>query len=678
MPAITITDFKVGMSRAGSITALPAGTCWTIKNAHIDRSGRIERTKRWVSYATLPAGTHGLWASKRQLVTFGGGPEPGGMPPTVRYQRLQHPADHEMTEVLSCTDFGGSIYAIARYADGSVFHFYNGARVTDWDSVSSTATFGTLTTSLAARIEDTSGLRAVAIGQDVDIIGNPGEAFSVSAGTTNITGVGDQAATITLLQAAQSAVAQKSAVASIVVGGGGIGGVASIVVSGAPILDNPVAWRGSAAATAVEIAAQINLSHAGYAADATGNNVLVHAPIADGATANGRTMVVATTGALSVSGVATFAGGINDMEAIPQITRVTLSGTFEAPEAWWVTVDGITAIVTGTASVAGTFVATHNDKVYAIAGPLVRFSAIGDPTHWTSGTGSGLLEVAKAADGIDLLEGISPYQQDLAFFSEAAIQVYSIAADPLSNQSLYSIRNPRAIGPRAIKQIGNIDTLFLSRGGVRSIRARQATDAPVVQDVGSAVDPFLVEHMRGVSRGVLARAVSVVEPIDGRYLLAVGDRIFAFSYFPAGKISAWSYYEPGFTVDEFAVIESGLFARAGDTVYLYGGRSGEEYPLEGVTPVEVRLPFTNGGNPSRDKTVVAIEGLLDGEWTVRAYMDPNDPTAVSSDVTIAGTTYPGSPARLSTTSTHVSLLLECRSAGKAGIHELTLGFGDGR
>lgn len=71
MPAITITDFKVGMSRAGSITALPAGTCWTIKNAHIDRSGRIERTKRWVSYATLPAGTHGLWASKRQLVTFG-------------------------------------------------------------------------------------------------------------------------------------------------------------------------------------------------------------------------------------------------------------------------------------------------------------------------------------------------------------------------------------------------------------------------------------------------------------------------------------------------------------------------------------------------------------------------------------------------------------------------------
>jgi hypothetical protein len=40
-----------------------------------------------------------------------------------------------MTRVLDTRSFSGKIYVIAEYADGNIYHFYDAARVTDWDTI---------------------------------------------------------------------------------------------------------------------------------------------------------------------------------------------------------------------------------------------------------------------------------------------------------------------------------------------------------------------------------------------------------------------------------------------------------------------------------------------------------------------------------------------------------------
>ena len=55
-----------------------------------------------------------------------------GTPANVNYVRLQHPSGTALTKVLDTDFFDGQVYASAQFADGRIFHYYNGTRITDW------------------------------------------------------------------------------------------------------------------------------------------------------------------------------------------------------------------------------------------------------------------------------------------------------------------------------------------------------------------------------------------------------------------------------------------------------------------------------------------------------------------------------------------------------------------
>src|SRR3546814_16625506 len=80
-------------------------------------------------------------------------------------------------------------------------------------------------------------------------------------------------------------------------------------------------------------------------------------------------------------------------------------------------------------------------------------------------------------------------------------------------------------------------------------------------------------------------AIAVMESQDGRFWLAIGSRIYPFSYFPGSKINAWSYYDLGFTIEAFADISERIYARVGNTIYLFGGEDDETYQDAGEHPV---------------------------------------------------------------------------------------------
>lgn len=100
-------------------------------DGHITRGGEFEKRAAFVKAYDLPAGTVGFAHTRTSLVVFGSAASVT-LPTGIDYQRLQHPTDEALTEVLSHDLYDNKLYVSARFADGSVHHFYDGVRVEDW------------------------------------------------------------------------------------------------------------------------------------------------------------------------------------------------------------------------------------------------------------------------------------------------------------------------------------------------------------------------------------------------------------------------------------------------------------------------------------------------------------------------------------------------------------------
>lgn len=155
MAYIDIANFKYGLDlRRSNLTSIP-GTLQTLNNCHVNQGGEIEKRKAFVR-TTLPASTFGLESSSTGLTTFGSNADPGGWPrgAVTAYQRLQHPAvlmaalnanvswqtympspilsftadatKHAMTGIKWSVSFKGVLIAVATFADGNSFLYYDG------------------------------------------------------------------------------------------------------------------------------------------------------------------------------------------------------------------------------------------------------------------------------------------------------------------------------------------------------------------------------------------------------------------------------------------------------------------------------------------------------------------------------------------------------------------------
>jgi hypothetical protein len=135
MAYVLIENFSRGVSRTRPRVVGAQGTMWSGINGHLSRGGDFEKRKAFVPTDSLPAFTVGLARSAQSLVTFGHEAS-ASVPFGIQYQRLQHPTSPStpLSKLLSWDLFSGKVYAIAKFADQSVFHYYDGAIVTDWNA----------------------------------------------------------------------------------------------------------------------------------------------------------------------------------------------------------------------------------------------------------------------------------------------------------------------------------------------------------------------------------------------------------------------------------------------------------------------------------------------------------------------------------------------------------------
>lgn len=687
MPYFIIEDFRSGLdSRRLPVLSVP-GSLLTLTNAHINRGGEIEKRLAFVNRMAFPVNTFGLVAVGGTLYTFGSVASvvfPAGAPANLLYQRLQHPTGLAMIGVIHSTAFNGKPYAIASYSDGSIFHFYDGTRHAEFVEgrarTSFTITGGTTGgTSATASFTVTGGINtatdrilfvragtlpimnsavqhngnntstAALIAASINsFVGIPDFTASAASGVVTITAVTPGSAFNGM--ALNTSVSGSFTIGSVVNFAGGVdNAIAALTVAGVPLMDEKILHTGNNAATALLVANAINDFNSAPEYRAQANGAVVNVLANDAGTANNSNVLTITnTGNVTTSPATTanFAGGV------ALITTPAGSETYLPSE----------------------YAKPSKSKLYSTAGSLLHFSEIEDALDINGTANAGFINLSTNAEGSERLTAIATYQNNLAVFSERAVQIWFVDVDPSLNQQLQVLNNTGAIAPRSVQEIGDSDVLYLSESGIRSIRARDSSNAAFSTDIGNPVDELLLAEIR--SNRITARAAcAVLEPRDGRYMLAIGKKVYVFSFFPASKVSAWSVYDLEFSITDWAIIGRRLFCRGDDSkLYLYGGQSGNDYDNSTVTAV---IPFVSATTPATNKEWQGMDLALQGVWTVRIGTDPNNIESMQTVATVEETTMGKGHVAFQARSTHLAVKMTCTEPGAAKVGALFIHYAGG-
>jgi hypothetical protein len=413
----------------------------------------------------------------------------------------------------------------------------------------------------------------------------------------------------------------------------------SVTINGAEQLGrNLVANDDAGAAGAVATYCNLYSATPDYDFSASGNVVTIRARAGTGAAPNGYAVGVDSIWAMT-SGMA---GGVSPGSGLPRIATVTFGGTYEVLDSFSVTLDGeVFTIASGGASptspAAGqrpTMALTKNSKTYAIAGPNLFGSMLGDTTKWNSGDGTFVLDMSTEISGADTLTAIAYFQGNLAIFSRSTVQIEYVDPDPTLNEQIQTLKNIGTLAPLSVTSFGDSDVFFLADTGVRSLKVRSATDAATLSDIGSPIDPIIIAAIKA-NITAAKKACGEIEPVDGRFLLQIGTTTYVFSFFPDAKVAGWTTYESGIAITNFAVLEQRLYARDVNNLYLLGGDGNDVYSAQAA---DIKIPFVSAKQIATVKHFTALDVICDGAFDVSMATDPLDPDKEEVIATVNGTT----------------------------------------
>lgn len=691
MAQVWIREFTGGLDARRLPETTPGGVLIEATDGHITRGGEFEKRAAFVPTYNLPGGTVGLHKTKSGLIVFGNGPTPSGMPTGVTYQQLQHPSGPsiELINVPSVDLYSGRVYAVAEFADGSRFHYYNGVRVDDWFDGRARATFqvtnGFITPAVAAKGTLTVTGGTVGVGNQVvnvqvnsvAIVGGP-IAFTTSNSVTasaiaaainsyasapeySATASG---ATVTITAATLGSGPNGFTINASVSGdvtatttpmAGGSNAATStlnnLTIDGIAAINGPVQWSVSNSNTAQAIADRINadISDPEYEAVSVDDQVVILATSA-GTTPNGKVVVTTVSNGLQI----TPASGL------------TMSGGVDLDDVYE----------------PGTFVKTIQSKMYSVSGPNLHFSGIQEPTQWTTdAVGAGFVDMSSYESGSEELKAVARYQNNIAIFAETNVQIWFVDPDPALNRQVQVLGNTGTVSPRSVTQFSDNDLFYLSESGLRSLRAREATTSASTTDIGVPIDPLVTDKLRAMTQVERDRVIGLIEPQEGRFWLIMGRDIFVFSFFSGASVSAWSKYETSvmsgetktyFDVTGAIVFNRRIYLRAGDTIYCFGGIGSD--PQYDDTQAIARIPYLDADDPARSKNWQSIDAAAQGVWSYTAAMRSKDPTAQDFIANIDGSSFGESTIGMLGSSTHISVIAKTVGGGYARLGSFVVNY----
>jgi hypothetical protein len=464
--------------------------------------------------------------------------------------------------------------------------------------------------------------------------------------------------------------------------GGSTNAITSIKLDGVEILGQQKNWNVSHSKFMQDVVTQINTFTSVPEITATLSNgrVIITALPGTGSTFNGKTLTVETVGNVVIGSVISMGGGVDYQAGQQKVVRYSIGGGTFYPDKNVTLIatkalDPANPIYWGATRVTnskGVAALTYKTKAHLASGSSLFFSGVNQPTKWgQDGVGAGFINMSNNNGGNEVLTAVALYQGNVASFSRRTIQLWSIDTDPANNRQGQILANTGSFGQKSVISVGDIDVFYLSDSGVRSIRARDSSNSAVVNDVGTPIDGLVLSDIAGLTDEQKAKCPAVIEPIDGRYWLAIGSKIYVYSYFPSSSVAAWSTYDSGHNFTEFTTKDGKVYGKEGKNVYVYGGLDGNTYDN---SEIEVILPYLDGGKPAHMKTLMGLDMTCEGEWAVEIGMDPVSPDARDLVATVSQPTFTLGRIQASGMGTHVGIRMTSNSDGYARLANLITHF----
>ena len=331
----------------------------------------------------------------------------------------------------------------------------------------------------------------------------------------------------------------------------------------------------------------------------------------------------------------------------------------------------------------GLYVRTYKNKIFAVERGILFFSADGDPTDWTVDASAGFIDLSLGDSDMSDALALEVYYDKLAILSKTATQLWVIDPDPLQTQYAQTLRQAGTVAPRSVLSYGSGDVLYLAPDGIRSLRARNASLAASVSDVGSPLDPVMQALFRAYGEPYMDHAISILQPVTGRFWIILPDRVYILSAFPGPKITAWSEYHPSveisgadtrFTINAATTHRQHVVVRDLDNnVLAYGGADDTGIVMDSC-PVEVEFPYLSGDKPATQKSYQGIDAAATGEWDVYAAINPEDESAEDYLGKIIGPTFMQGRQAIEGRSTHISLRLRSAVPGPLTLSNLSVHY----
>lgn len=284
------------------------------------------------------------------------------------------------------------------------------------------------------------------------------------------------------------------------------------------------------------------------------------------------------------------------------------------------------------------------ERIFAINGETVRYSAAGDPRDWTTSSDAGFLPVGLRQGTKEGCTAVGTFQDKLVVFFRESSQLWSVAVDPSANEFIKRIPG---IGiddaPLSVDEFA-LDLCFLSPYGVRSMTVAQNVDRIDDTDLGVPIDPLVVADIAvAASQPDQVQTFGVWINELGQYWVVLDagatSKVWAYSFSRSSKIACWSEYTFQVKFTGIATLTGKVYLRtAGDLYELSATSYIDDIHLIGV---EVQMAFQDAKAPGVGKQFYGMDAVFEGSPDVSFKFNPRDTSLETISQEISGDTRPG-------------------------------------
>lgn len=313
------------------------------------------------------------------------------------------------------------------------------------------------------------------------------------------------------------------------------------------------------------------------------------------------------------------------------------------------------------------------DKIWAVDGDIVRFSATGNPRDWTTASDAGFLPVGLKQRGSETARVLGKYKEsNLVVFFDDGAQLWAIDPDPALHSFSQSLPGTASPYHRSIALLYQ-DLYILADVGFRSISEQALTGSQAELDIGSAIDSILA-------------AVLPISPTDtpqavfhnrlGQYMCAIGAIVHVYTVSKTSKVAAWSEYTFPWTIDDIATLNGKVYFRNGNNVFLLDDTVTTDHDGSTTVPYEceIVLPYLDAKKPGVLKIWTGADLVTTGAARLSFKYDPRDDNFVTSEITLSGDTRPGDMTPIELTSVNIAPVIKNNADEEFQLDAITLYF----